>query len=112
MTNNNLIFLSTFFVKYSGGNVVFAVFNEKKTLPLFITESSIQESEDQDIHQGGLWHHCRIRLHKKKQINWAVGMVTLFAFLFNGSRWFEISVEVEEVCTNSMHCKLQNRSLK
>ena len=34
-------------------------------------------------------------------------MVTLFAFLFNGSRWFEITFEFEEVRTYENQCVIK-----
>ena len=64
------------------------------------TDESISEPIEQDqkdIHPG-LCHRFDLRFHKKKHILRAVGLVTVFSLLFNGSRWFEVTLE-EKVST-------------
>ena len=60
------------------------------------------ERDQQEIHPG-LCHGLDLRFHKKKHILRAVGLVTLFAVLFNGCRWFEVTLEEEQVTTTHIH---------
>ena len=62
------------------------------SISLSLTDESNQETIEQDTHQG-LSHCFHLQFHEKKHIIRAVALVTVFAVLFNGSRWFEVTLE-------------------
>ena len=70
----------------------------KFSITLPFTDESISEQDQQDDIHPGLCHGFNFRFHKKKHILRAVAFVTVFSLLFNGSRWFEVTLE-EKVST-------------